>query len=539
MRKILALAKTLRKGSGEKGSGSADTVILVFGIIMAVLLAALGVFLNRIPNVIPDPNALFLSLFFLGAVMGLVFTVPLIVNTMYMSNDLPVLLTLPYTYHEIICAKVLNVSSVVWLSSAVCSLPCGVAYGIANGSPVSFFLALVLATVCIPVIMLSFAGSLCILLMSFVKIFRNKDVIKVLGAVLGFVLIVGMVIASNLSKVGDDAMAGKILTSVSRFSGVLPISFALRALLAGSLNPLMLLAAVGITAAFFLVFVLLARFLYITGALAMQETSMSGMSLQGAAFQKACRQRSVFRAYFKKDLWQVSRNPAYLMHGFLFTYLYPVVILAIYIFSTNSFSFLALDSIKTNLDVLGWTTCVAMLVSVFSASANAIATSCMSREGEDIMLLKQTPVDYRTVLRAKQYVTFLICGGSCLLYTVVGGGVMVALKKLPVWSIPYAAVLSIGLMVFCVNTVMLRDVKKPNFVWESEADMLKNRNGAASVILLFAGLFLALAIAMLLKFLPDVFFWPILAGLLVLTWLLALLSAKRLYRIGLEKMARY
>ena len=514
------------------------TFVIIIGIALVVGLAALGLFMNKLGGTVGDPIMLIQELFLAGAVMALFFVVPMILNTMYMSNDLPVLLTLPYSYNEIIMAKVMNVSSLVWLASAVFSLPCGLAYGVVNGKGASFFLALLLAAVCVPVISLSFSGSVIILVMSFVHTLRNKDTLRVLGAIFGFLILIGIVFATHFNKT-DSGAVSKIIGGIGKFVNVLPINFALKVLLQGEMNGLMVLAIVGITVGFFLIFAVLVKFLYIKGALSMQDTSSASVRLEGAAFEKACAQKSVFKTYLAKEFKLVKKNPAFLMNGFLVPYIYPLVIIVLYIFSGNALEVLSIKNLNTTMDALGWTTGMAMLIASMAASGNVIATTCMSREGADIAVLKSLPVDYRDVLRAKQWTALLVSGGSCVLYDVVGGGIMVAVGKLPIWVIPYALAVSFSIMFFCTGMVIIPDIKKPLFTWESEADMIKNRTTATSIITLLAAVFISMGVVMFVRVLPESLFWPILAGALVVCALLVLLTDKRLIKVGLEKMAKY
>ena len=539
MHKTFELAKVLKKGSGsEKDSNSMKTFIIVMGVIIALLLAALGVFMDKLGGKIGDPVMLFQELFLVGAVFSMFFTAPMIINTMYMSDDLTVLLTLPYTYNQIIWAKIINVSSLSWLASAVFSLPCGLAYGVTHTVSISFFLALILAAICVPVITLSFMGSIIILIMYFVHSLRNKDTMKILGAVFGFIILIGVVIASNLTNTDTDAV-NKLIGAVGKFVNVLPVNFALKVLLSGSFDGLMLLAVVGITAGFFVIFALLAKFLYISGALSMQNTSSASMNLSGEAFARACEQKSVFRTFLKRDLQLVRRNPAFLMNGFLVPYIYPAVLLLIYMFSTNNFEFMSVTNIDSDIAALGWTTGVAILIGSVASCGNVIATTCMSREGSDIMVLKQLPVNYKDVLKAKQWTALLVSGGSCVLYDVVGGMVLAAMGLLPVWAIPYALILSFGVLYFCISSVMVPDIKKPSFTWESEADMIKGKTTASSIILMLVTIFLAMGLLIVIRFMPAEFFWPVLVCMVIVSALVVLISSKRLYRVGPEYMSRY
>ena len=539
MHKTIKLAKILKKGAGKESGGAAASIVLgILGALLAALLAVLGVYLNRMHSMIADPSVFFQELFLAGAIVSLIFLVPRILNTMYMSNDLPLLLTFPYTYNQIIGAKVLNVSSVAWIFCAIFSLPCQIAYGIVNGCGPAFFGAAVLAAVCVPILILSAIGSILVLIMPLVHTFRNKDTLKVIGGILLFALVIAIVLLPQIGN-ADSAMVAGVVSGLAKVVNILPINFALGSLMSGSGSGLMVLAIIGITAVCGVIFALLTKALYIKGTLSMQETSASGKTLTDQTLHKASGKRSVYRAYLMKELRLVRRNPAYLTNGFLYTFIYPAVLLIILMVSSGSVSMLSVSVLKTQMGTLGWVAGVVLVVTVVASGSNAIAASSMSREGAELMLLKQTPVDQKVVLKAKQGAALVVCGISVGLYVIVGGGILVCMGKMAFWGIPFGLVIGAGALVFCVNTVMLRDIKKPMFVWENEADMLKTRTGARCLILMFAGLFIGLALAIAIPLLPIAYFWPILLVLIALSVVILLLSNRRLYRVGPEIMRKY
>ena len=537
MHRTFELSKILKRGTGDDKMSGFNKTLMILSIVFGVMLLPAGYFLDTIPTFVPDPIAFIQTLFAGGFIVSIIILIPFILDTMYMSNDLPVLLTFPYTYNEIVWAKIINVSSVAVIVCIVCALPCGLAYGIASGAGLLFYLAILLATISLPIITISLIGGVMVIIMYFVHSLRNKDVLRVIGAILGFAFIVGMVLLANMGNTSASAIA-KTFEGLSKASNVFPVNFALGRMLRGDSNPILILAVILITALFLGVFILLTDRLYINGALAMQETSSQAVELDDEAYKKNCKKKSVLKAYMIRDLKLIKRNPAYLTKGFLLTIIYPAVVIIMYLFSSTYSDLFGLDTLKNNMAVLGWTFGMSSLITIIGSSTNAVASTPISREGEDFMLLKQTPVDFRIVLRAKQLAALFICALGSVTYMVIGGLVLVAIGVLPLWDVLYALAICVGMLFFCVNINMLSDIKKPSLAWESEADMLNKKVSAASLVLLLVGVTLGVVLITIIGALPETLFYPILLGTLVFVFLLAFISSRVLFGKGMKKFSR-
>ena len=537
MHRTFELAKILKRGTGDDKMSGFNKTLMILSIVFGVMMLPAGYFLDTIPTFVPDPVAFLQTLFAGGFIVSIIILIPFILDTMYMSNDLPVLLTFPYTYNEIVWAKIINVSSVAVVVCIVCALPCGLAYGIARGAGLIFYLAILLATISLPIITISLIGGVMVIIMYFVHSLRNKDVLRVIGAILGFAFIVGMVLFANMGNTSASAIA-KTFEGLSKASNVFPVNFALGRMLRGDSNPILILAVILITAIFLGVFILLTGRLYINGALAMQETSSQVVELDDEAYKKNCKKKSVLKAYMIRDLKLIKRNPAYLTKGFLLTIIYPAVVIIMYLFSSTYSDLFGLDTLKNNMAILGWTFGMSSLITIIGSSTNAVACTPISREGEDFMLLKQTPVDFRIVLRAKQLAALFICALGSVTYMVIGGLVLVAIGVLPLWDVLYALAICVGMLFFCVNINMLSDIKKPSLVWESEADMLNKKVSAASLVLLLVGVTLGVVLITIIGALPETLFYPILLGTLVFIFLLAFISSRVLFGKGMKKFSR-
>lgn len=540
MNKILRLAATLRKcgnGSAEKKYGNSAEAItsLVIAAIFAIALFFFGRSLNQLSAFLGDPRFILKALFMLGSVVSLFFVFPSVVNQLYMSGDLPLLLTMPYRPSEIVLARLINLIRLPALFCITASLPAVIGYATASFSWEIIF-AGILSALLSPLIVLSFAGIVTVVIMTCVNGVRNKDFLKSAGIILAFILLMLFLFFTNSGQgmTRDDMF--RLAVVFGRFSNLLPINFALGQLMNGFSVPA-LLEALGITVAFVLVFWLLVSRLYLIGALSMQETASGNGLLGKDGVRKSSRKQTILRSLTLKELKSVSREPAYLMNGFLYTLFFPLLMVLTTGFAGARGLGASLNSLSSPAAVTAFILQNACLLTFAASSTNTIAASPISREGKSFGILKTLPLDHRIILRAKRNAALLVCALGSTLYLVIGGLILVFMGYLPVWGILYGLALNLPLLIFTVDMNMLHDLKKPDLNWESEAQMLKNRCGVMSALILIIGMILPIFIAVFLPFLYSIYpmSWLLfMAGSLLIALLLGVLTDRRLMKKGLE-----
>ena len=302
------------------------------------------------------------------------------------------------------------------------------------------------------------------------------------------------------------------------------------------------LIALLITVVFVGVFCLLSATIYLSTALSVQETSSGKGELTAAELEAACEPKSLIKTYLLKEIRHVRREPAYLMQGFLMPILYPGIILVLYMFVSSNLSLLHLSNLTNTASALGWMTYVSIMVSFVCTSQNAICTTCMSREGEDIMFLKQTPVDHKVILRSKLYTSLIVSSLGSTTYVIVGGVVLAILGYLPVWMILYGLLVNVCLLFFCVCVRMMGDIKKPSFTWESESQMLEKANGPSALVFALVGILVPYiftgAINICAELIPGLVYMAAGAVVLIVA-LMAFFETGHFFKAGLKKMKKY
>ena len=527
MHRILYLAKVLRKctGTGSKDGSEVsdktkDTALYIIFAAIFVGMFFVGRMLGVWAYLLGEPISVFQSFFMLGAVVSILLTIPGMINTLYMSSDMGMLLTLPFTANEIVSARVINLLKLPVLISLVVTIAPGIGYFSTVGVIPEMLLAIIVAFVCMPVISLSALGIIVVLLMSVVKGLRSRDSLKIVGAIALIIVFAIYVFVVN-SNYSEESVK-QISQTVSLFDDIFPINFALEMLMVNA-SMWGVLISFGITAAFLIVFVLVVRKFYLAAALSMQDTAASYGVVSEREFAKIIKKKAVIRAVAEKELKVTSRNPAYLLTGYLYPIFVPLLTAIVLLFTgSNMISF---NSGNTAVDTFFLFTIIVPLMVGMGVGTCAVVTTPVSREGEDFVLLRISPVKLANILKAKKIAGFIVGVGPTIVIIVIGGAILVPLYGLQFWGIIYGVALAALLGMAGVNACMTRDLKNPNLVWDNEAQMIKSAGGATAIIYLV----LCIAGGMALAILGMAFEWVLLfaAAAIVLSLISALLTGMK------------
>lgn len=542
MKKTLQLMKFLHKAGGTRlgnnGKGTMEFLPQLLAILAGTaLFGFLGMKYGVLQAFLGAPESMCQALFMIGAVLGVMLTLPQLLNYMYFSDDFSVLLSMPFSNSQILMAKM--ISSADWLVSIsfIFTVPFAVTSGIVCGMGPMYYLTAVLACICIPLFVLPLLASVLMIIMFFVKGMRKSDTTKVIGALVG---VAGLILYAVVMH--SDKNMGAIMTSVAgtaqKMSVILPINIFLGMILNGNA----VFGILGLLGACILcmgLLMLLAKTIYLPAVLSMGESSSKAHAFDEKKLAKESRSRSMLGTYLKKEYRMVRRDPAFLMKGFLMTLIYPAIFLYMMVFASSSeVSPLALAKLTTPGSCMMWCLVVTTLITFVSATTNGIVCSSISREGEEIQFLKQSPVPFKIVLKAKYLLGLLVCAAGTTSYVLVGGIILAVMGKLPFWCIPYALVINLGELLLIVSVCVLRDIKKPFLSWDNQAIMLKKTVGGFHAVLLLAGLILPLGLLIASWFIPAIEITSI--TVLPLLFLLGgIVMLVRMYKVGYKKMLRY
>lgn len=543
MKKTIQLLKFLHKAEGTRfgkaneGPSTEFMPQLLVIVIGSLLMGYAGIKYSNLQALFGEPSVMFLGLILAAAVTGgLFFTLPQLINYMYFADDFDVFLSMPFSMPQILAAKVLSSADWLLICVFIVTIPFGITSGISCNMGTGYYLSAVLAFIFVPVFVLSLMAVLVMLIMFLIKGMRKNDTFKVMGAIVGFALILVYVFVIR----GDDLTGSLAMVAgaVQKVNYLLPINIFLAMIMKGNVA-IGLLGTLGLTLVAFLLFLLLARTIYLPALLSMGESSGKRNVLTSDMMMKECRQSSVLKAYLKKEYRMVRRDPAFLLKGFLMTLFFPMVVVVLLLFTGSAAEIYGLSSVHDTASAAGWCTMVTTMITFVASCTNAIAASSISREGEEIQFLKQTPVPLETVLRAKHLLALLVCAAGSSSYVIIGGLILVVMGIIPIWLIPWSLLLNLAWLLFVVSITVLGDVKKPFLNWSDQAVMIKKTSSRIrSVLLLLGGMLIPMVVWFVITLFEELWYVPA-GAFLLLAIILGLVMTLILYKSGVKKMAKY
>lgn len=274
-----------------------------------------------------------------------------------------------------------------------------------------------MAVLLLPLVPMAYAAILSMVAMRFIGGAKNKERMTAIGAVGAFVfLMIYQVIAQATKGMKAVTLEETIAHLARTLKGVTwdfpDLHFFVKIMNQGDwISVLWSVCAVIIILA---VLLTVSKYLYLVGAVGMQDTSASHKKLTEKQMKKVTRHRSVVWSYTWKELRTILRTPAYYTSCLFLTLGWPLVLILPMLFSkSEQKEAVGLENLLTHTDspvvYIFILFCIAYAITVFVVTLNGMASSSISREGKSFPFMKQTPLTYRKQLRAKQNAALIVC----------------------------------------------------------------------------------------------------------------------------------
>lgn len=505
--KVRKLITVLKKCNGKTviGDGSAGispkvSKILAYGGLLALTIALFmgAYFIQPITGTIITLKSLTLTLMMILLIMSFVVSVKDIVTVLYTADDLEQLLPMPFSADQIVMAKLVVASAFPVIVSLVVLNSLCLGYGIRAGAGAAFIIGTVLSSVLIPVTGISAAALLVVIVFRLFGFVRNRDFTVAIGAIFTFGLSIAyMYISSKLRSGESGETATAAFTAFSAVSQAFPnISFMNRFMFAGSISGLLI--SVAVTAVIFMLALFAVRAFYLSTALSMQNTGTRKKAVSKETLRSG-KKNSALKALTVYEAKSSRRNPAYMIYGFVISFLWPVLFALPLVFDKDS----VLTRISFPLDTLPALLCFmsfAATASCFSCGFNILPGSAFSREGSTFGAIRAMPVDFRDYYRSKRNFSMLICSLGSVLYVVILGIVCVAAGFISVgssWTVIPGILVSFLLDLTFVNLLLLKNSGHPRFDWDSETELARKLGVINLIIIVIGVLMLTVFIASL------------------------------------------
>lgn len=479
MRKIWILLKVLLRSGGTFTSnkkGRQWWFWLLLGFVFLILSVSVGFMALGFYEVTAQTGVQrILVPLALGATSAIIFVFGVFytISVMYHADDVQLMLALPVRPYQILGAKFLTLVVYEYIFESFILLPILVVYGIKSGAGAAYILYSAILFAILPVIALSMAAALVMIVMRFTSFGKNKQAFKFVGGIIALVLAIGLNVGlQNAAKSFTEEQLMALASDSSSLVGVVErifpgIGFASQALInSAALSGLWnLLLFVVCSAAAAGVFLLLGQLLYFKGLAGVSEAAAKRRALSSEELGKSTAGTSAVRSYVVKELRMLMRSPIAFLNCVALTFLWPVILIVMMIGGGGSMS--ALRDLTGSFSQSG---IVAALVgvSIFVSCGNGITSTGISREGRSLYIMKYIPMPMEKQLQAKLYTGMLLSAIGVVevvvLAMVLGAGIPETLIALVLSFVALTAGSLAGLLI---------DAARPKLNWVNEQQAIK------------------------------------------------------------------
>lgn len=516
MQSIGAIRGAIEKRTGANGAMAGTALI---GAILLVGIAWLGYSAYGLVGTMGLSKAFYDVLFIACGTLTFTFSLPSILGTFFASSDINDLLPLPVSPFAIAFSKALSALTTAYLWTflfiAAPLLGWGIAGTLAGGLTFRFWVVYVLAVIFTPMMPVSYAGTISIIIAALFKRVRRKDAITTLTTVLTLAISLGAFFIVNHTN--GSANVAQMLGSMSDSVGSVVMAFPAYGFAVYAFvhpDPLGTCLFVLLSIASFAVFVIVARVLYIRIVTSLSSGGSKAEAYSGAG---AKQQTPVFSALLRTEVRKIVRNPSIL----LYYVVYPLAICPVLFgiaFMTDSMNelFSKIGELEDAANaVSGFVLCLIMALAALSASSNRIAVTGVSREGSNWISMKYIPVPMIQQIRAKVLPGFVVNAIITLIFMIGGGYPLVTRIGIDPLVIASGAVLMLGSSWLMICVGAWSESLNPRVNWGNDGDVNPKvlKGGGGELRSIFIGLVYAalpLLVSPLTHLDPHVFM-PIIA----------------------------
>lgn len=320
---------------------------------------------------------------------------------------------------------------------------------------------------------------------------RNRDLFNYLSGFVALAFAIGLNLGvSSIASIDGQSLIAMLIKGnnslITIFGYLIPsVPFSVKAMV--NLNVIDLLIALAIGAAFVIVFLIVADWVYFITAVGVNETGANRKVLKAKDYAKSTLSSNPLITYTLIELKLMIRTPIYLLNNISTVILMPVILVGSLMtgVASQDEAIIAIKSIPwDNPDVLAYVIAAGVAIGLFMSSLNLITPTAISREGSKVYFMKFIPMSYFKQIQAKVN-SGLIISFLGILTTLIPFAVML---NVPVLSCLYALIAAVmsGIVINYLGIIV--DMIHPKLVWEQEAAAVKQNLNAAFTMIPAMGL---------------------------------------------------
>lgn len=468
-------------------------VVYLWGIVSFLSYAIVEQFIN-----FGQPTLLLYLIMTLSPVVTLYFSILSTPGIFYFSKDVKDYLILPIHPWEIVAAKFVSAYLYTLISMVFLLGPIFVIYLVKVAPGIISLLFTVLSFMTIPLIPLSIALLVVILLMRFVPFFKNKDLFMYLT--FGLVFIPIFIFSFSMSSMGENpeaiqqimesllAMDNQAFRYINLF---LPTSsWMTNGIVNQNFLPILLSILVSLGVAILVIFT--SQSLYFEGVLSTSDSSSKKKRLHQGEKAKETKSQSIPKSIMVADFKTILRTPSFAINYYSAIFIVPIV--SMVPLFLNGMPLNTLDGILgvsyyyhtffdalAPLQQLSLPLSFGVAVGLFLGNMDASANTAISREARNLKMYLTFPIKLSDMVKGKAYLSMI---NSVFMPSILTLAFVILTKPKFITLV----LLILGLVegiVLITHISLFADVYSPSLNWETEQQAAKGNFKQVIVILPF------------------------------------------------------
>lgn len=401
---------------------------------------------------------------FLGSGTTFLMGIYTVLNVFFFSEDIEVLMPMPFKASDIMLGKFIVTLLNMYVYTCIMILPL-IAYGLEAKEGILYYLFAIVVIVVNPILPLILCLAISLIVMRFANISKHKDMFKTIS---GVIAIAFVVLINFFSNRGSDA-SGAIEGFLKQNNGLMKTMNGVFFTNIFGANSLLYSSEVkGIINLGLLIIstLILAVILYYIGD-KLYFKSIVGMSETVGKREKILennkeyiREKSPLMTLAIKDIKMIFRTPTFFINCVVMIIYMPAIFFVAFVSEGIG------DAPLGNVIIVGGS----VLFMALTIAGGSAASTCISREGKNLMVLKYIPIDYKTQIKSKLLSSIMI---NCIGFF-IGIVVLIYLNASIV-----AFIMSVILQVLTILMVSIigvyMDYNSPKLNWEDEKALF-NKN---------------------------------------------------------------
>ncbi len=459
------LKNALGEMFNNKKSGTLMMLLMV-GLVFVISIPICGMVTSTFEGFrsINQEGYLLSLILFLGSGTTFLMGIYTVLNVFFFSEDIEVLMPMPFKASDIMLGKFIVTLLNMYVYTCIMILPL-IAYGLEAKEGILYYLFAIVVIVVNPILPLILCLAISLIVMRFANISKHKDMFKTISGVIAIAFVVLINFFSHRGSGASGAIEGFLKQNnglMKAMNGVFFTNiFGANSLLyssevKGIINLGLLIIATLILA---VILYYIGDKLYFKSIVGMSETVGKREKILENN-KEYIREKSPLMTLAIKDIKMIFRTPTFFINCVVMIIYMPAIFFVAFVSEGIG------DAPLGNVIIVGGS----VLFMALTIAGGSAASTCISREGKNLMVLKYIPIDYKTQIKSKLLSSIMI---NCIGF-LIGIVVLIYLNASIV-----AFIMSVILQVLTILMVSVigvyMDYSSPKLNWEDEKALF-NKN---------------------------------------------------------------